>query len=73
MSHMQKGGDCMASILNGKAIPFEDVFNDSVFILMSQQTPVSKDNKRTDDYDGQVYEVAILWISKESRLKSLDR
>ena len=62
----------MASILNGKAIPFEDVFNDSVFILMNvSRHPVYKDNKRTDDYDGQVY--AILWISKESRLKSLDR
>lgn len=48
----------MASILNGKAIPFEDVFNDSVFILMNvSRHPVYKDNKRTDDYDGQVYEV----------------
>ena len=62
----------MASILNGKAIPFEDVFNDSVFILMNvSRHPVYKDNKRTDDYDGQVYEVCDTMDFKRIKVKIL--
>ena len=62
----------MASILNGKAIPFEDVFNDSVFILMNvSRHPVYKNNRRTDDYDGQVYEVCDTMDFKRIKVKMI--
>lgn len=48
----------MTSILNGKPVPFESVFGDSVFILLGvSKHPIYENNKRTDNYDGQVYEV----------------
>lgn len=62
----------MSSILIGKAIPFEDVFNDSVFILMSvSKHPVYENNKRTDDYDGQVYEVCDTMDFKRIKVKMI--
>ena len=62
----------MASILNGKAIPFEAVFNDTVFILMSvSKHPVYENNKRTDDYDGQVYEVCDTMDFKKIKVKMI--
>lgn len=62
----------MASILHGKPVPFEDIFNDTVFILMSvSKHPVYKNNKRTDDYDGQVYEVCDTTEFKRIKVKIL--
>mgnify|MGYP001005312304 CR=1 FL=1 len=62
----------MTSILNGKPVPLEDVFNDSVFILMNvSRHPVYENNKRTDDYDGQVYEVCDTMDFKRIKVKIL--
>lgn len=62
----------MASILHGKPVPFEAVFNDTVFILMSvSKHPVYENNKKTDDYDGQVYEVCDTMDFKKIKVKMI--
>lgn len=62
----------MASILHGKPVPFEDIFNDTVFVLMSvSRHPVYENNKKTDDYDGQVYEVCDTMDFKRIKVKIL--
>ena len=73
-STKKKGEDDMPSILNGKQVPFEDVFNDSVFILMNvSRHPVYENNKRTDDYDGQVYEVCDTTEFQRIKVKILEQ
>ena len=62
----------MTSILHGKPVPFEDIFNDTVFVLMSvSRHPVYENNKKTGDYDGQVYEVCDTMDFKRIKVKIL--
>lgn len=62
----------MTSILHGKPVPFEDIFNDTVFVLMSvSRHPVYENNKKTDDYDGQVYEVCDTMDFKKIKVKMI--
>nr|WP_288939407.1 hypothetical protein [uncultured Blautia sp.] len=63
----------MASILRGKPVPFEDIFDDTVFILLKViRHPVYKDGKPTGDYDGYVYIVCDTTDFEQHRVKILE-